>query len=180
MPDEKARKEELEALEFALKTEEDGYAYYRDSSARTQDSLAKKFFATLANDEFLHINLIKDFHKAMAAGSADQPVALPNFPKDFKSRVKTIFEEARKEIKDKVTTDTGVLDVYRTAMDLETKSANFYKERLAATKFDQVRKFYDWLFRFESDHYRMLSETLSFLEKSDLWYLDNERAIFEG
>jgi rubrerythrin len=180
MPDEKSRKEEMEALEIALKTEEDGYKYFREAVTRSADALVKKFFSTLANDEFVHINLIKEYHANLAASALDQQIALPNFPDDYKSRIKTIFEEARKEIKGKVTPDTGVLDVYRNAMDLETKAANFYKERVAITKYPQAKKLYDWLFRFESEHYRMLSETLSYLEKSDLWYMDFEKAIFEG
>lgn len=180
MPDENARKAELEALEYALKTEEDGYKYYRESSTRTQDPLAKKFFASIANDEFLHINIIKEFHKTLADTQKDQAITLPNFPEDYKARLKTIFEEASKEIKKAVSPDTGVLDVYRNAMDLETKASNFYKERAAVTKYPQAKTLYDWLFRFESEHYRMLSETLSYLEKSDLWYMDQERAIFEG
>jgi rubrerythrin len=180
MPDEKSLMEELEALQYALKTEEDGYKYFREASARTQDALAKKFFATLANDEFVHINLIRDFHKTLSASASGENIALPKLPEGYKARLKTVFQEAAKEMKKNITPDTGVLDVYRKSMDLETKAANFYKERAAVTKYEQVKKLYDWLFHFESEHYRMLSETLSFLEKSDLWYLDFEKAIFEG
>lgn len=180
MPDENARIEELQALEHALKTEEDGYKYYREASTRTQDPLARKFFATLANDEFLHITLIKEFHRNLTTNPMDQRITLPNFPEDYKSRLKTVFEEARQEIHEKVKPDTGVLDVYRDSMALETQAANFYQGRLAASQSESAKQLWDWLFRFESEHYRMLSETLSFLEKSDLWYMDQEKAIFEG
>lgn len=179
MPEEKALNEELEALQLALKTEEDGYQYYTDASQRSQHPLVKKFFAAVANDERGHVVLIKDFYKALKA-SPTGDVKLPDAPADYKKRLKTIFENARKEIKGTITPDTGILDVYRHSMDLETKAANFYKERAQKTKHQQVKKLWDWLFLFESDHYRMFSETLSYLEKPDLWHLEFEKAFFEG
>jgi rubrerythrin len=179
MPDEKALKEELQALETALRTEEDGYHYFKEASERAGFPLAQKFFATLANDEWGHINMIKDFYGSLKQ-NPNKAISLPIAPADYKTRVKTIFAEARKEIKGKVTQDTSILDVYRTAMDLETKASSFYKTRAEKTKFEQARKMYEWLFLFESDHYRMLSETLSYLESTEHWYLETERAIFEG
>ena len=180
MPDNKALQEELEALQVALKTEEDGFHYYQEAADRSQHPLVKKFFAAVANDECAHIFLIKDFYKALKADPKTGEIKLPDASADYKQRLKTIFQEARKEIKDKVTLDTGILDVYRHSMDLETKAANFYKERAAKSPYPPVKKLWDWLFLFESDHYRMFSETLSYLEKPDLWHLEMERSIFEG
>ena len=51
MPENKALQEELEALQVALKTEEDGYHYYQEAADRSQHPLVKKFFAAVANDD---------------------------------------------------------------------------------------------------------------------------------
>ncbi len=180
MPDKKAFNEELEALQTALKTEEDGYRYYMEASERTSHPLAKKFFASVANEECNHIFLIKGFYQSLKESREGQEITIPVAPPDYKARLKTIFEEARRDLKGTISPDTGVLDVYRNSMNLETKAANFYKGRLEVTKFPQVKKLYEWLFHFESDHYRMFAETLSYLEKPDQWHLEQERAIFEG
>ncbi len=180
MPDAKALKDELEALQIALKTEEDGYHYYKESSEKTNNAVAKKFLATIANEECAHIFLIKDFYRSLLENREGKEITIPVMPEDYKTRIKTIFQEARKELQGANAADTGVLEVYRKSMDLESNAANFYKEHAAKTKFDQVRKLYEWLFRFESDHYRMFSETLSYLEKPDLWFLEQEKSIFEG
>ncbi|MCX6640681.1 MAG: ferritin family protein [bacterium] len=180
MAENTALKEELEALAVALKTEEDGYQYYKDSSERTQHPVAKKFFATLAQDENEHIALIKEFYEFLKKDPTGGSVKLPDAPGDLKKRLHTIFGDAHKKIAKNVPPDTSILQVYKHAMDLETKAANFYKERLAITIFPAARKFYDWLFHFESYHYRMLSETLGYLENPEQWYLDYEKAIFEG
>ena len=180
MADNQALNEELEALQFALKTEKDGYQYFLEASDRTNNPITKKFFASLADDEIIHIRLIDEFHDALKASSGGASLNIPDTPENYKLRLKTIFEVAKKEIKEAVKPDTGILEVYRHSMDLETKAAEFYKQRREATKFEQVKKFYDWLFHFESDHYAMLSETLSYLENPEQWYQDFERSIFEG
>jgi rubrerythrin len=180
MTDEKALKEELQALEIALKTEEDGYKYFQEAAQRTQNPVARRFFNSIANDECQHIFLIKEFHKSLQEKRGGEGIVLPKDHTDYKIRMKTIFEDARKDLKGTVKSDTGVLDVYRTAMDLETKASNFYKERSAKTKFPHIKEMYDWLFMFESDHYRMFSESLSYLEKPDMWFMEQEKPIFEG
>ncbi|MFH1862732.1 MAG: ferritin family protein [bacterium] len=173
-------KEELEALQIALKTEQDGYQYFKESSERTNHPVAKKFFASLASDEMIHIELIKEFHRSLQSDPDSAAVSLPNIPGDLHIRLKTIFEEAQAEIDQNIPPDTGILDVYRHSMDLEVKAAEFYKQRRDATTFKRARKIYDWLFHFESYHYRMLSETLSYLENPNQWFLDLEKSIFEG
>jgi rubrerythrin len=178
--DQKALAEELEALQYSLKTEEDGYSYYRDASERTDHLVAKKFFATLAEDEKEHINLINQFHSSMKENPEGADVELPESPGDHRKKLKTIFEEAQRDIKRNVPPDTGILEVYRHAMDLETKAANYYKERRDVTSFERSRKFFDWLFHFESYHYQMLSETLSYLQNPEQWFQAYEKSIFEG
>ena len=180
MIDAKALSEELEALDLSLKTEEDGYKYFVKSSERTNHPVAKKFFATLAEDENVHIELIRDFHKSLQSDPESGSVQLPEAPGDHRRKLKTIFEEAQKDIKEKVTLDTGILDVYKHAMDLETKAADFYKQRRDVTKFERAQKIYDWLFHFESYHYQMLSETLSYLANPEQWFQEYEKSIFEG
>jgi rubrerythrin len=175
-----ALQDELEALQYALKTEKDGYQYFKEASERADFPLARKFFGQLAEDEIEHIRLINEFHDAMKAASGDVDIAIPAMPDNHKARLRTIFEAAKDEIDRNVKPDTGILDVYTHAMDLETKAADFYKERREATPFPKVREFYDWLFHFESAHYAMLSETLSYLKNPEQWYQDFERSIFEG
>ncbi|MBU1652828.1 ferritin family protein, partial [bacterium] len=169
-----------EALQYALKTERDGYQYFKDASDKAQHAVTKKFFAQLAEDEVEHIRLINEFHDALKDSAGTAELRIPKDPENYKKRLKTIFDEARKDFDENVKQDTGILEVYRHSMDLETQAANFYKERRDVTKFEQVKKFYDWLFHFESGHYAMLSETLSYLENPEQWYLDFERSIFEG
>lgn len=180
MADEKDLKEELEALQTALKTEEDGYQYFKEAAERTTNPVAKKCLTSVAHDECEHISIIKNFYRALKEKPQGGMVELPKPPQDYRKRIKTIFQEAMKDIKEKVGKDTIVTDVYRNAMDLETKAADFYKKRREVTRFEQARKLYDWLFLFESDHYRMFSETLSYLENPNQWFLDEEKAIFEG
>lgn len=180
MIDNEALSEELEALQYSLKTEEDGYSYYREASERTDHAVARKFFATLAEDEKGHIELIKQFYGSMQESPEGVEVELPELPGDHRKKLKTIFEEAQKDIRKHVPPDTGILDVYKHAMDLETKAANYYKERRDVTSFERARKFFDWLFHFESYHYQMLSETLSYLQNPEQWFQAYEKSIFEG
>ena len=180
MVDREALSEELEALQFALKTEEDGYKYYKESSERTDHPVAKKFFTNLAEDEVEHIRLIKEFHHSLEQSPDNGEVELPDAPGNPLKKLKTIFEEARENIKGNIPADTGILDVYKHAMDLETKAAEFYKKRRDVTKFERMKKMFDWLFHFESYHYQLLSETLSYLENPEQWYLNYEKSIFEG
>jgi rubrerythrin len=180
LADTQALQEELEALQYALKTERDGYQYFKEASERTDFPLARKFFGQLAEDEVEHIRLINEFHDAMKASAGDADIKIPDKPEDYKKRLKTIFQTAIQDIDKNVRPDAGVLDVYKHSMELETQAADFYKKRREATSFPRVKEFYDWLFHFESGHYAMLSETLSYLQNPEQWYQDLERSIFEG
>lgn len=173
-------REELDALQYALKTEEDGYKYYRQSSDRTEHPVAKKFFANIAEDEIEHIRLIKEFYQSLEKSPETAKITLPAAPGEPLKKLKTIFEQAQKDIKKNIPVDTGILDVYKHAMKLETEAAEFYKKRRDLTKFEQAKKFFDWLFHFESYHYQLLSETLSYLENPEQWYQNYEKSIFEG
>jgi rubrerythrin len=181
LTDKETLRKELEALQIALKTEQDGFDYYTESSNRTRHPVAKKFFQRIAEEEKVHIRLIKAFYdelKRTEGRSADVPIPPP--PKDYHERMKTIFQEALKDIEKHVPPETGILDVYRKSMELESKAAEFYKVRRDSTPWETVKRFYDWLFHFENDHYRMFSESLAYLENPEQWYQDYEKSIFEG
>ena len=174
------RNPELESLKLALKTEEDGRRMYLKSAAKVTNPLAKSTLSKLAEEELYHIEAIKKFYNSLAKKTGADPEAAFEKAVNYELRMKTIFEAARSRMEAAVEEDPNAIDAYHAALEFEEEGAKMYKELGEKTDNSKARVLYAFLFEQESEHYRMLSETMLYLENPAQWFGEQEKWHFEG
>ena len=170
----------MESLKLAIKTEEDGKAMYLRAADKVSNPLAKSTFAQLAKEEDIHIHIIKTFYNSiMSTGVGDVSNDLEE-AMSYNLRKKTIFEAAKDRMDEAVAADPDVIKAYNTAMKFEEDGAKMYEEEAAKTDEPLAKKLYDFMNIQENEHYRLLAESLNYLENPNQWFIEEERPHFEG
>jgi rubrerythrin len=172
--------EELEALKLAIKTEQDGRKMYLDASGRISNPLATSTFTTLAAEELIHIQIIESFYNQIKAGEKETPSEQLQKAQSYDLRRKTIFEAARGRMEKTVLSDPDVFEAYRAAMKFEEDGAKMYEDLAKKTSHEVAKKMYDFLNIQENEHYRILAETLNYLENPNQWFIEQEKPHFEA
>jgi rubrerythrin len=172
--------EELEALKLALKTEQDGRTMYLNATSRISNPLAKSTLSTLADEELVHIQLIEDFYNDLKSGGPGVLSAQLKKAVNYDLRRKTIFEAARGRMEKTIEADPDVFEAYKAAIKFEEDGAKMYNELAGKTGNDTARQMYVFLNEQENDHYRILAETLHYLENPNEWFIEQEKPHFEG
>jgi rubrerythrin len=154
----------LQALRQAIRLEQDGYKFYTEAAERTVDSRGKEMFLSLADDEKLHLRIVRDQYEALSSGKGWiafsevlelKPVDVdkPLFPPD-------------EEVIDPEASDT---DALLFALQIENKSYELY--RRAATETDDLagKDMYQRLASYERTHFDILMLNYEHLVSSGSW-----------
>lgn len=86
----------ISALSKALAMEEKGYKFYQDTSAKSKNSITKKTFDFLADNEILHIENIKKFYAALEKKGAFPEVDWKSIKRKAQQRCDTVFPKHRR------------------------------------------------------------------------------------
>ncbi len=167
---------DLEALQLALQTEEEGYELFRKAADAASSEFVKDLFNQLAKDELLHKNLIKKFYLHLKDTGSWAELSPEDKDLDAHDKeIKTIFSKALDQAKGG-TLDIGDSDVevYRRAVQFEKDGADLYDRLYNETDDEKAKKFYAFLRQMEQEHMELLDNTLQYLENPDNWYLLQE------
>ena len=58
----------LQALRQAIRLEQDGYEFYTEAAERTTDPRGREMFLSLADDEKLHLRIVRNQYEALGTG----------------------------------------------------------------------------------------------------------------
>jgi len=174
-----ATEEYLKGLQLALKTEHDGYRFYVDAAARSGSALAKATFEGLAAAELTHIEVIQKYDAAIRKGG-DWPEGqgAPSEHPDLPARIATIFSEAAKTIDAAVAEAADDTAAYKKALEFERKSYELYKDMASRTDDKRAKLFCEFMMVEEDQHYKILDETLQFLNEPADWFAKYERLFY--
>jgi len=166
----------LDALNLALRTEEEGYKLYRSGAANSQNELVKNVFTQLFKDELMHMDLIKRFYASLnKSGSWTELSEEEKNYKGLRGKIKTIFSQSLSEMetgKEKIS-DTD-LEVYQKAIVVEKNGVSMYAALYDESQDEKAKKFYAFLRDMEQDHADVLDNTYQYLKNPDNWYLNQE------
>ncbi len=161
------------ALSLALKMEKDGMSFYQEASEKIKNPLGKKMFLSFVEDEKRHYGMIEALAKGLniedelkAAGPAE--------------RIRTVFEEAKKEIDTRLKAETSDVEALKVALSMEDDGYKFYKENAEKVEAQSEKALWEKLAREESRHHEMLQNALSYLEETGDWFLWEEGGPIEG
>lgn len=167
------------AAETAFKMEQDSIGFYTEAAEKTTNKLGRAMFESLVKDEERHLQALGRLMKEVAPSVPVEEV-LPGRGGTFKSKISTVFSEAREEIDERIPAGTDDLEALTLAMEFETKGHRFYAETAAKAENETVRGVYLMLRREELEHFSFLQNAYQYLDRSGDWLLWEEQGILDG
>lgn len=170
-------RKDLEALELALRTEEEGYELYKGAAKLKLNDLTAALFAQLAKDELMHKDLIRRFYAKLK--ESDSWGELSEEDKNYKGsseqKYKTIFSDALVEAKKGTPAFTNTdKEAYRKAFEFEKRGMELYDRLYNKTADPVAKKFYLFLREMEREHMELLDNAIRYVDNPDSYYLLEE------
>lgn len=161
----------MKSIELALKMETDAIRFYSEAAEKVSHPVGKKMFLTIVEDEKNHVKMIDEVLKGL-----DLTIRESNPIK----AVKTVFEELKDKMMERVQAQNDDFEAFRIAMDMEKEGIEFYKKVKEEVKTEKERKLFERLIFEEEQHYKIFSETYNFLIDTGNWFMWKEFSIVEG
>ena len=161
----------MTSIEFAKKMESDSISFYGDAAERMRNAVGKRMFLSIIEDEKGHLGMLSQNIEACALKVTDaQPM----------QAVKTIFEEMKDSMMQRVEATKDELEAFRIAMEMEKKGVEFYRKAAAEAATEGEKCLFQRLIQEEEEHYSIFANTYSFMSDTGNWYMWDEYSIVEG
>lgn len=149
----------MDILEFAIKMELDGKAYYDKHARRTNDNDLKRIFKLLSEEEDRHYH----FFKKMQEGKHEEAAKQISNTKDTLMQVYNIFIEMTKTNDDK-SFGEDELTAWTEALRIEEKAESFYREKSLEESDSAKKKLLEAIADEERNHVHMIEGVLTYLK----------------
>lgn len=161
----------MNAIEIAKKMETDAVKFYSEAAKKTGYPAGKKMFETVAADEKRHLEYVNKLLKGLDVQIEDvHPI----------ENIKTVFEEMKDEMMEKVQATADELEAFSIAMKMEKEGIEFYKKLLSGATSAKEKTLYEKLIKEEEQHYSIFANTHNFLDDTGNWFMWKEHSIVEG
>ena len=167
----------LEGLQIAIQMEIDGKDYYLKASRERGNELGRKLLQSLSAEEDIHRQKFEEIYEAVRSKKA-WPTT--DFEPDGGKRLRTIFARASEEIGTSVKVVNTEFDAIKIAMDMETKTYDFYKSQSKEAAYDAERDFYEALATEEREHHLILLDYYEYLKDPAGWFVTKEHPSLDG
>ncbi len=152
----------MNMYEFAEQMEHDAEQLYRDLASKATTVGVKTIFTMLADDEAKHGKVVEILKRKSGSENLDE---------SFLPRVTTVFEEIRQNM-DNIELSTDQLKDYRTALEIEKKGFQFYKDQLELPGDEEAMKLLKNLANQELYHIKTIENLIEMLERPH-WWVEN-------
>lgn len=164
----------MEALQLAIRMEIDGKAFYQKASDESNNPLGKKLLATLSSEEDKHRLTFETIYKSL---QSKKGWPTTSFQPDKGQTIRTIFAEAVGEPGKPAESE---IEAIKTAINMELKSINLYRERAKTAEYSAEKSFYEALIAEESGHHLALVDYQEYLTDPTGWFTVKERHSLDG
>jgi len=170
-------KKAFEALQAAIKFEEDGRVFFLAANQKTEEKFGKSIFLSLADAELDHIQRIKAIYDSLSKMGE-----WPDTPSLFtpKRPIKNIFEEAKEQIDQNVRPKTGEMEAVKLGIQYEEKGLKLYTDLSQAAPHWLEKKFYTQLGNEERGHMLILKDIEAYYDDPVHWFSAKERSHWDG
>lgn len=152
--------ETMNVFEYAMQMEKDGEAYYRDLADKCKIEGIKKILILLADDEVGHYKAFKKLNDQLSPEVRETVVL---------TSAKTIFAEMKESNAEFQAADMSEIDLYKKAIDVEIKSAAFYKEKAEEVNNTEAKDAFLKIAKDERKHQHLLENMVEFLGRPKTW-----------
>lgn len=152
-------------LETAIKVEENGYATFKRLSDNSQNETGKKMFARLAKDELEHKEMLERQLKTLDEYGRINKIEIPE------SAVEKLLPAIReKQKRTKGESGLGEVDALNTALDLERKTAQFFRDKAEEIDSEEVKEMFLRLAEWEDSHLELIQAELDYVKNTGFWF----------
>jgi rubrerythrin len=148
----------LAALQMAIQTEIDGYTFYQSFAKRTEDPNAKAVFERLAQDEVMHLELLRNTMSMLE--DSGQWAEVSSLATEGTSTA-PIF--SRERVKQNLVGYTSDLSALRMAFLIEKDAVDFYSRAANQTDDPNGKRMFLDLVKMEQGHLDLLEGEYNFL-----------------
>ncbi|MEW5744102.1 MAG: ferritin family protein [Nitrospirota bacterium] len=161
----------MNSIEVSLKMETDAVTFYSEAADRTNYPVGRKMFLSIAEDEKRHIEMLNQLLRGLELTFKEaSPVG----------QVKTIFEQMKDQMMQRVSATSDEMEAFKIAMQMEKEGAAFYRKAAAEASTEKEKKLFERLVREEEQHFAIFSNTYSFMKDTGNWFMWQEHSIVEG
>lgn len=159
---------ELTIIKQAILNEIEGYEFYNMAAQQAGTSESKEAFKELANEELKHAEYLKELFNKIKDNPGD------DFKLSFLENPPSPNIYDWKKL-DKQYTSLAI-SVFGIGIQMEKASIDFYEDAKANTNYEEAKKFYDILIKWEKVHLDQFTEQYN-IYKQD-WWNEQEFAPF--
>jgi len=164
-------------LQIAIQMEIDGKEYYLKASQESSNELGRKLLQSLATEEDTHRQKFEEICEAIRSKKAWPKT---DFQPDRGKRLRTVFTKAVQETGSNVKAPATELDAVKTAMDMESKTFDFYDSQSQNATYEAEREFYQTLAAEERGHHLVLIDYYEYLKDPASWFVSKEHPSLDG
>lgn len=126
----------MNAIEISIKMETDAIKFYKEASEKIAHPVGKKMFLSIMEDEKRHLDMLSRLFKDLDINIKDvSPM----------KNVKSIFEELKHEMMERVEATKNELDAFKIAMHMEKEGIEFYKKAANEASTEKERDLFNRL-----------------------------------
>ena len=157
--------ESIKAIRTAIEVEDNGLVTFLMFARRTKDTSGKDMFIRLAMDELEHRRILdKQLNKLLEGGEWEN-VEVP--PSEIE-KIAPIIRD--KQQKTKGEAGMAEIDALNTALDLEKKAADFFREKAEIVEVPEARDLFIRLAEWEEAHFDLIQAELDSIQRTGFWF----------
>jgi len=155
----------VKALKTAIEIEENGLDAFLKYARQTKDVTGKNMFIRLAMDENEHRRIIEKQLNNLVEGKPLEVVEIGQ------SEVEEVLPKIR-EKQQRTRGESGLLeiDALNTALDLERKAAQFFRDQAELVDDTEVKAMFIRLAEWEDAHFDLIQAELDSIQGTGFWF----------
>jgi rubrerythrin len=151
--------------------ETDAIKFYSDAAKITVYPAGRKMFETIVEDEKRHLEIVTKLIEGLDIHMEDvHPL----------KKIKTVFEEMKNDMMDKVAVTSDELEAFKIAMQMEKEGIDFYSKLADEAETEKEKMLFKKLINEEQQHYNIFANTYDFLNDTGNWFMWEDHSIVEG
>lgn len=155
----------IKILKTAIEVEDNGLTTFLKFARQTKDETGKNMFIRLAMDEHEHrLILEKQLNKLLEGGKWEN-VAVP---KSEIEKISPTIREKQRRIKGE--SGLGEVDALNTALDLERKAAQFFRNKAELINEPEAKNLFLRLAEWEDAHFDIIQAELDAINRTGFWF----------
>ena len=156
----------IEALRQAMRNEEATRDFYLEAAGKVLDVKGRKIFGELAEEESVHMTIVRKQYESLKAGLGWTAVADFGHLQDVDI---TPLQYRRDQMKARVRESTTDLDALVLAAEMENNSFTYYTEQYRIAVDPLARKLYGSLIKAERNHFNIVMSNWEALVNTGFW-----------